>query len=369
MTMNRSFPGVRVGISFLVMLVSGCGQDPFGPPSRPKPPLTSQEPDKAKAIFYIVPEVPDGELLAWGGSAQTEANLHQVIFRIMGPAPGESMAAQPEMIRRALDDGVSALLVVPGNSPDLPKALAEAESKNVPVVLIGRSIPAPPGSKPFTLVDHAPFEESAKRIVGTIVEDMKKTTRPVEGTALVLVDQTADRTLASRAEALKTAASAAGFPHVSAVPIDGSNLETAKAAVLGAIKSNPDVALVLATSTETMLVGSQARAELKGAPAFFVGGYVGYASSPIAAPFVRESCYVEGRFEELARLGVLTLLKKLDGEQVGELVVQSPRFIRGTGSITTPEVTNSSFPGRQQSISLDDLTKDIKAPSATTKPQ
>ena len=357
-----------LGILVLTLVVSGCG-DPFGPPSRPKRASTTEEPEKTKVIYYIVPGPAEGDVLAWGMAAQTEANLHQVIFQIKEPGPDDPADPQPSIVRKAIEEGASALLVVPGDSPELPKALAEAESKKIPVVLIGRSIPPPPGSKPFTMVDHTPFEATAKRIVATTIEDIKKTTRPVEGTALVVVDQKTDATSAKRVEALKAAASTAGFTHVSTISIDGSKLEAAKDIVTDAIKLHPDVAVILADNTPAMLVASMARAELMGKPIFFVGGYVHYSNTPITMPFPRESCTVEGRYDELARLGVLTLLKKLKEEPVGEVVAQSPRFNRGDGLISSEGSPNSSAPMIRGEESQKKILDDIKPPSKEAKPQ
>jgi ABC-type sugar transport system substrate-binding protein len=345
MTMRRWSLPIWAGYSFLALLVSGCGQDPFSAPSRPKPVASSGDVESAKSIFFIVPSVPEGDIMVWGYAAQAEANLHQVVFRIMGPSPGDPPDRQPEIIRKAIADGVSALIVVPGESPDLPKALSEAEAKNIPVVLLGGSISTPAGSKPFTVVDHEPFEKSAGRIVATTVEDLKKIGRSAEGAALIVTDRKTDVSSARRVAALKGAASSAGFSPVVMVPIDGSNRDKAKLTVLDAVKSNPNIAIALADNDESMLAAANGRMGRKGDPAFFVGGYTGHATETAGFPFKMESCQVEGRFHDLGRLAVRTLLSRLKGESVPELVAQEPKFTRGRAKAWAEGDSYTDYPG------------------------
>ena len=347
--MRRSVPGILLGLLIGGLPIPGCGGDPFGPPSTPKRGAgAGSRESETKSIYFVVPGVPEGDVLAWAANAQTEANLRQVVFRVMVAPPGDRTTGQAELVKRALADGASALLVVAGDDPALPKALADAESGGVPVVLIGRSLAAPEGSKPFTTVELGEFEESARKIVGATVDDLKKSKRTVEGTAIVLVNSVADATLARRVEAMKAAASKAGFPKVIPLTIDGSKLEAAKGLLKEAVKANPDVAIFLATDNETLFVAEEVRIALKGSPLVFAGGFTNYTTTIVLVFFMRESAFVEGRFEEMARLGVVTILKKLQGEEVGPVVLQSPKFNRGLGTVSSPEAAKNGFPGPQE---------------------
>jgi ABC-type sugar transport system substrate-binding protein len=370
MTMLRSFSRSWAVLSCLILVAPGCGKDPFAPPTRLKPTSTSGEVEEPRPPFlvYLVPGVPKGDLEVWGTRAQVEANDKRAIFRIMGPGPGETPDKQPEIVRKALTDGASALIVYPGDSPELPKALAEAESKGVPVVLIDKALVPPEGSKPFTMVEHGVFDEMARKIVAATIDDLKKAARPLDGTALVLVDKVVDGTSGRRVSSLKSAAEAAKFRQVVPVSFDASVENSAKLAVLEAVKANPDVSVVLADDAEGLMGAGLARAESRGKPVFFVGGFTDYRTSQVYMPPVRESCYVEGRYSELGGLAVVTALARLRGETVSEHSYLTPRFTKAEGAVSTENNPNSSIPGPKSSESLKDILKEITPPGGS-KPQ
>ena len=371
MTMLRLRLRSWLGLFCLVLLASGCGLDPFAPPSRPKPPPTiaDVEASKPQYLAFVTPGVPTGDLQTWAMRAQHEANDKRAIFRIMGPGPDHPSSEQPDVVRRALADGASALIVCPGDAPDLPKVLAEAEAKGVPVVLIDKPLVAPEGSKPFTTVGHGPFESTAKQIVETTIDDLKNASKPINGTAIVLADKLVDGSSARRVAALKAAAEAAKFRQVVTVTFDGSFDDSAKTAVLEALKANPDVSVVLCDDAEGLMGAAIARVESKGKPTFFVGGYTDYRTSKIFQPPVRESCYVEGRHSELGGLAVVTALAKLRGETVGDHAYLTPKFNKGSGDVSTETVPNSSLPETRKSEKLGDILKDIQPPANEAKPK
>ena len=327
------------GVWFVLAIVaSGCGKDPFGPPSRIKPVEVDATPEPQSTIFMIVPGVPTGELEVWGLIGQREANLRRVMFRIMGPGPDESADKQPEMVRRALNDGAAALIVVPGGSPELPKALAEAEAKKVPVVVLGQELIAPEGSPPFTVVMLEPFEVSAGKIVAAIVEDAGKAGRPTDGTTLLVADENPSRYSEARISALKSEAEKAGLKNFATVPFDGTDGEAAKKAVMEAIKAHPDTTIVLAEDVGAIMGASQARLQLGGKAVFFVGGYVGFRAAANVGILGAESCVIDGKIEDLAKLAVVTAIARIGGQAGGERVIQVPKYFRGTGEVATEEV-------------------------------
>ncbi len=319
---------IVAGLVIVAVGIAGCGKDPFGPPVRSRPTVADSSQEKAKAIYFIAPGVPTDEILEWGREAQTEANQNHVIFRLLGPKPDEASIDQSELIRRALVDEPSGLMVVPGDSPELGQTLAEAQSKGVAIALIGRSIPAPAGSKPFTVIDFAPFGPSADKIVGTVVEELKTAGFPVQGTVLVLADQATDRTSSTRVSALKVAASAAGFPKILELSINPSDVVGAKKAVLDATKANPDLILILADDADTMRIASQARQVMEGKPTLCLGGYIDFGPPKGSASFSSVSCYSQGRYNQLAILGVRAILSQLRGEPAAERVILEPIFHR-----------------------------------------
>ena len=334
--MRVEFSRFGAGLVALAVVSSGCGQDPFSPPSRarPTPSTDSAQSPKATYLVMVSPGVPTDEFQMLSLRAQREANNRQAIFRVMGPGPDRT-PPQPEVVRRAVADGASALIVMPGDSPELGKALAEAEAKGVRVIMLGRTIPAPDGSKPFTVVEHGDFDESARKIVEATLEDAKKVGQSTEGTALVMVNQATDSSSTRRVAALKAAAEGAGFRKVVMVPYEPVSDDSAKIALLEAVKANPDVSIVLGDDTDSTTGASEARIQLQGKPAFFVGGYMQYGATKSYLPPTRESCFVEGNFIELGALAVKTALTRLRGEPVQEQTVLPSKFTRGQGLVAS----------------------------------
>jgi ABC-type sugar transport system substrate-binding protein len=359
--MRRSFSRSWLGLFCLALLASGCS-DPFAPPTRVKSAPKADESSGSKPNFlvFVTPGPPSGDVEVWALRGQHEANDKRAVFRIMGPSAAEGPALQPEIVRKAMAEGASALIVYPGDSPELPKALAEAEAKGVPVVLIDKAVAAPEGSKPFTLVEPEPFDATAKKIVAATIEDLEKAFKPVNGTALLLVDtRLVDTTTGRRVAALKSAAEATKFRQVVTVPFDGTLLDGARLAVLGAIKANPDTSVVLTEDGEGLEGAARARSEVKGQPVFFVGGYTDYRMSRVITPPFRESCYVEGRFVELGAHAVLTALARLRGVAVGEHAYLGSKFTKAEGAISSEAQPNSSFPEvkrRDANVGFDEKT-------------
>lgn len=321
-----------------LLTAGGCGRDPFVPPARSRPTVReSVQPSKPVFLVLVTPTVPEGDLEVWAARAQHEANDKRAIFRVMKPGLGESQASQPGVVVRAIAEGASALIVYPGDSPDLAKSLAHAEDQGVPVVLLDKGLAAPEGRRPFTVVEVAPFEESARQIVSATVEDLKQASQPVDGRALVLVDKVVDQTSGLRVEALASAAKAAGFREVVRVPFDSSVETSAEIEVAAAVKTMPDVSIVLTDDAEGMTGASVARKRFGGKPIFFVGGYTDYRTSRIIITPGRESCYVEGRYTELAALAVNTALDKLKGSSVPDRCLVTSKFIKTLGAVATEE--------------------------------
>jgi ABC-type sugar transport system substrate-binding protein len=350
--MHRVRTRVQRGLAVLSLLMAtGCGQDPFGAPARSSPPVSTEDIQTAKAIYMVIPSRLEGEVEVWGILAQREANDKKAIFRLMGPTPDQPVLNQSEVVRKAVDDGATALIVIPGDSADLAQTLVEIEAKGVPVVLLGRTIAAPAGAKPFTYVDHEPCGPLAKRIVATMLEDLKKAKRPTEGTVLLIMDKSPDPNATARMGTIKTALEGVGLRSVVEVTFDGNVAGDSQAVTLEAVKSHPDVIMAIADEGEGIQGASRARISLGGEPAFFVGGFAGYRKSMNTLAFQTESCYVEGRVDELSRLAVVTALKKLKGEPITQQEgrVELPAiFNRGSGQVAAPvqkggEVTADSI--------------------------
>jgi ABC-type sugar transport system substrate-binding protein len=318
---------MKLGWGLAIVGFSGCGYDPFGPPSRPNRSVVKDDPaDKTRLIYMILKAVPNDETMAWALDAQTEANDNRAVFKVLGPKPDQNSSIQPEIIKRAIDDQASALLVDPGDSPELGKILAEVEASGIPVVLISRSIPAPEGSKPFTVVNHGSFDQPAAKILATTAEAAKKAGRPERGPVLVVSDLVTDRTSAARALALKEAATKAGYAKVIELAIDGPKLDESSKKIREVVDANPDLGVILTDDAESMRAACQVRQELKGKPIISVGGFLDFAPTKVMVPLDKASCAYMGRFSQLGTFATRALLSKMKGETVGPQVSVAPLF-------------------------------------------
>ena len=268
--------------------------------------------------------------------AQREANDHQIVFRFMGPPPGQLDMIQADVIPRAIADGASALIVVPGDSPRLAKELwpTPKRKKCRWSCSADRSRVRKDLHRSRAWI-HEPFEASPKRIVATTLEDAKKAGRPPQGTALLLSDKETDQTSADRLAALESAAEAVGLRPVT-ISYDGTTQGSAKAATLAAIKANPDTLIVLADEGEGLVGASSQCTDLP-------GGHPGRfpweatrdfrnSSSTVRTP-ERGSCFVERRGRRTGQACRARLAQQLDGESdrgaSGPRVGIPPRVGRG----------------------------------------
>ena len=113
-----------------------------------------------RTLFLIANEVPGEDPEGWFTYRASRGERRADDFPVpAGPEPGRPTPPRAELVRRAIADGASAILVTPKGDAQLPKALAEAEAKGIPVVLIGRPVTPPAGSKPFTTVAPGPLRE------------------------------------------------------------------------------------------------------------------------------------------------------------------------------------------------------------------
>jgi ABC-type sugar transport system substrate-binding protein len=324
--MRRTLSRMSVGLVWSMTLVSGCGTDFMAPPPNPSSPIAV--PETARTIFMVMPVPPEADTEGWSVVAQREANNERVIFRSLGPGPDESSTAEPALVRRAVDDGASALIVVASDAPGLAEAMAEAESKKVPVVVIGRPITAPPGSPPFTNVAPRSFDPTAEQLVRAALADAKKAGHGADGTASILVDRAGGAFTVDRAAALEAAATKAGLK-VRLVgfepPADSPSAAEAMRTILGTL----DLTILLAADDQAMQMATSARKTLAPRLKVFVAGYASHRNAMMPGVYGSESAFVEYRSEEMGRLAVQAALDRLRGEEPGRKVEFDSRFRRG----------------------------------------
>ncbi len=330
--MRREVRGSWCVLLGSILLASGCGPElPPRPVLKRDPASASNADGGAKMIFMIIPGPPDVDVELWGMAGQREASDSRAIFRVMGPGPSAPSMDQAAIVRKAVADGASALVVVAGDAPGLPAALAEAEAKKVPVILMGKPIDAPAGSPPFTQVRPGAFEPAARKVVEAALADAKALALPADPAAIILVDRAGDLYSAARVSALRQAAEAAGIKKVVLAPFDGGG-ENAKAALRAALKENLGDAIVLCDDDDALIAASLIRADLARKPTILVGGFAGSRGLWAPSYYTNDSGFVECRNDQLAKLAVWTALARARGESVANVVELEPKFNRGRGA-------------------------------------
>ncbi len=314
-----------------IFVASGCDSELPPRPTLKRGLGSASAPEEgAKTVFMVIPGPPDVDVELWSMAGQREAGDSRAVFRLSGPGPSVPSLDQAAIARKAVADGASALVVVAGEAPDLPAALAEAEAKKVPVVLLGKPLGPPAGSPAFTHVRPGSFEPAARKVVEAAKADARTLGLPDDFTTIILVDQDGDLYSSARVAALKGAAEAAGLKKIELVSFKSG--EGAKVALLSALKEHPDAAIVLCDDDDAMLAASRARMDLDRKPTIVVGGFAGSRGMWEPSYYANESSFVECRNEKLAKLAVRTALEKSRGESVPAVVELEPKFNRGRGA-------------------------------------
>jgi ABC-type sugar transport system substrate-binding protein len=126
-------PGLIVGCLLLISVV-GCRKDP--------PPLNTELLPKIVLVTSGIDSDLDKSIRL---RFEAHQNLNQTKYRasVMVPAgttPEEIATSQTSEIKKLTDDGVDAILLIPGKDEQLVNALVAATEKKVAVVTLGREI-------------------------------------------------------------------------------------------------------------------------------------------------------------------------------------------------------------------------------------
>ena len=316
----------------MLTALAGCG-NLFGPPPRPVPIETRES--SPSSIYFVMPRKLDAELEGWARSAQNEANLSHIIFRMVGYKPEETEFPRESLsVTRALSDGATALLILPSDDPELPKAMADAQAKGIHLITLHKSVQMPPGSKPVSVIEVAPVEPLAQKIVETCLDELKKAGRTDKGSAVLVTDINKDFTSERRIKALKEAATKAGISKVVEVSIDGTSLKDGVKKVADVIDAQADIAILLADDAETLRLAGEARQSRlaqKDKSVITVGGFIDYTATRIPVYFPGVCCYAIGRYEQMAVLAIQKFQALMAGQSIPEHIINEAVFKRVEG--------------------------------------
>jgi ABC-type sugar transport system substrate-binding protein len=270
------------------------------------------------------------------GAAEGEYIYREGIVR-----QGMPSAQQAEVIREAMDKGVSALVVVAADPDAVAPALAEAREQGKPVVVVGREVPA--DGPPFPAVAFPPSEEAARRIMATLTRDAGWGEAPDGPRAVILTDASKGWRTQPLIEALRAAADEVGVPVAKVIPFQ-KTVEAARDTLVAALRDDPSIELVLFEDR----VGAEAAARVAKDPdlgpdrRLRIGGFVADLDPRLRDALGDEAIVADRQVDEAAKQAIRMILRLLEGGDVPESVVIEPVFRGelpgglGTGAPTTP---------------------------------
>ena len=298
----------RVSAVTIALGVIGCGDDGLVPP--PPPELkaagavnTTVLSTKSGAVSSdLVGSAAAGvkslELILSGGrdpyeieteksSARMQAGMDKARLRITvvgeersdGPEPA-SIKNQVTLVREAVARHPQALIVEPedpGNL-ELAKAIHEARTAKVPVVLLDRPLtggaasPDSSVSAPMVLVAPEPFLKSAAQLVAAAIRNTKNAKLDPQGGAIILVNKGGDPFVADRVTAIRDALKAAGIKAILEIEYTGES-SVGQKLLTDRLKKDPKPTMVFSTDFPSSSVTNDTVSEIAGERPFIQVGY------------------------------------------------------------------------------------------------
>ncbi len=191
--------------------MGGSSPSPTAGPGAATPDLLGSATTGIKSIELILSSGRDlDELEAEKSAARSEAGNDKARLKItvvgedgsgQGP-PASTLKDQATLVREAIARHPQALIVEPGDPDDrdLAKAVQEAQTAKMPVILLGRAISGvathsgTSTTTPTILVTPEPFADSARQLVAAAIRNAKNAKLKPEGGAILLIN-TAGRSL------------------------------------------------------------------------------------------------------------------------------------------------------------------------------
>jgi ABC-type sugar transport system substrate-binding protein len=335
--MRRSAPriGLLLGLVVIAPALAGCDSYSFTPPP-PSGLKTSSStsptaPVRAKEINLILPTEDNVDLGNYAEICRNEAGVSKVIYRAYKPSPGDPPTKQAELITQAIGRGVSGLIVVPDKSKETAEALAAIDQKKTPIVLLGR----PLASTTFPLVTFPPFAPLAKKIVGAVMEDVKKAGFPPDSPVLVVNGPGSDETSVERRAAILDALKEAKLTVAATVTVVDQPEESLKI-VEAALKANPKICAVFGEDDMSITKGPEARDKITPKMKFMVGGFIYSPANMVLVDMGNASALADRKVDILARKAMRAILERAAGKAVPERIEVEIPYRRSKNSLNPP---------------------------------
>lgn len=325
---RRARPGVG-SLSALVMLLMfgpiGCD----GTGSKPRP-VTLDEPVEATVIGVIFPSGGVTDIEIYEEVARQQEERTRAVVRIYRPDRSESKAPQSDLIRRAVEDGCTALIVLAIDPQEVAPAIASARKQGRPVVLLDRpvttNIEGLPAAPYVASEDEVP---TARKLVEATIADAKAAGFPPDGPAVLMSHEYNDARSRARLKAVREALNASGVRILPEVKYEGFK-EQAHAALKIAHEIAPHMAMVFGDDDNAVRGAAEFRNLIDKKPRRFI--LAGYAVDPQLMDLAKSNitaAMIDRRVAEPMRVAFDTALALTRGETVpGEIRTSMPMIVR-----------------------------------------
>jgi ABC-type sugar transport system substrate-binding protein len=363
----REFPAGAVVLTVAAWASFGCDSFSFVPPQPEElrgkggatPVATSAGPAIAPAPtrsidFVLGPHEPD-EAEVWKTSARAQAGLDKAKLKLIGPA--EPPRTQAELVREALAHDPR-VLVIDSAGPDDPpllKAIEQARSQGIPVILVG---PPPVGAKaasatgadsetvsttspgpraPLVSVAPKPFSVSAKQLVSAGLRHANYAGIEPGKSAIIVVNTAGDSYLPERTLAIKEALKAAGITAITEARF-ATEMGEAEKAWSASLKAHPETVLTFpldSVSSSALRTVMKNNSEHR----FFIAScYIGESQVADLTGIIQVAAVAEFTPTRLMRKAIATASALAQGRDVLSMV-EYP--INVSDSIITPAFLKS----------------------------
>jgi ABC-type sugar transport system substrate-binding protein len=319
---------------------TGCDSSPDGVARDKGIDVSGDEPAPSdatgsKVITLLMPQpIPNDELVIWrqvameeGGRSAAESGM---VLEVQVLGPKDPPSKQADQVREAVAKGSSALIVVVADAKAVAPALVEARGKGVPVVLLSR--PVKVEGKPFPLVAVAPFEPSARELVGTALS-VAKDRGLGDAPALLVVKDPPDEHTEARVAATKAALAEAKVPLRKAIRINAYPQEAADL-IVEELKARPDVSMILADEDQGFSGIDTALFQLGLERPPAMGAFVYDPKFITQVKMGNGAALVNRRVQAMAARAVRAAVSLIEGKPLPDLVLQ-PEVVRASDPVAT----------------------------------
>ena len=338
--MPRSFPRqLPAYVSLLVCAaLQGCDNDAFAPPTRggkTSENASTTQPTRAKLIAFIFPAEESDDLQVIENYARLEVGRLRSTYQVYHASKGDSSSTQAELIKRAIKDGASAIVLIADKLPETGEAISAVDQKKTPVVLLGR-MPVSLKAGSSTLITWPNFAPSARQIVTATVEDVKKAGFPDDAPVLLLTNDPSDESSLARDAALTEAIKTTAHPIATKVPMVEDSVSSD--ALKNALKAHPKVCAVITDDGLGAAIATTIRQELKGAGIYVLSGYSQTSNTLKLVSMNQAAMIVDRNLEGAVRKAIDAAIERSEGKSVPDRIEVELISRRASG------FTSSSLP-------------------------